>query len=105
MLKYRASAILLFLPGAVQAASDDAWKAFARTVEQKCLAAAADMVEAPRVVVDPFGSESYGLAIVTGRAKGATTEISHICVMDKRNEAVELGGELSPEKVRVTAGD
>ncbi|WP_105381822.1 hypothetical protein [Neorhizobium alkalisoli] len=87
---------------AAHASSDDAWKEFARDVEQKCLAAAKGMIEAPKVVVDPFGSEKFGLAIVTGKAKGAKVQISHICVMDKQTKAVELGSELGPDVLKVT---
>jgi hypothetical protein len=84
-----------------QAASDDAWKEFAREVEEKCLAAAKGMIEAPKAVVDRFGSEKFGLALVTGKAKGAKVQISHICVMDKQTKAVELGSELGPDMMKV----
>jgi hypothetical protein len=108
MLKFARTASLLaatILPGAgtAEASSDDAWAAFAQTVEAKCLAAAKDTLDAPRVVVDPFGSERYGLAIVTGKAKGTMTTVSHICVMDKQTEAAELGSELGAEQVVVPA--
>jgi hypothetical protein len=101
MLKYTASVIFLLLPSVGHAASDDAWKEFARTVEQKCLAAVAETIEAPQAVVDPFGSERFGLAVITGKAKGADANVSHICVMDKQSETVELGGELSAEQLSV----
>jgi hypothetical protein len=96
-------AALLFCTGAgaAQASSDDAWSAFAKEVEQKCLAAAKGTIEAPKAVVDPYGSEKFGLAIVTGKAKGAKVQSSHICVMDKKTKAVELGGELGPEVLKV----
>ncbi|MEH6689992.1 MAG: hypothetical protein V7774_02270 [Pseudorhizobium pelagicum] len=97
------AAALALCAGTAEASSDDAWAAFAQTVETKCLAAAKDMLDAPRAVVDPFGSESYGLAIVTGTAKGTTTEVSHICVMDKQTEAAELGSELGTDRVAVPA--
>lgn len=45
------------------------------------------------VVVDPFGSECFGLAIVTGRA-AIDGPASVICVLDKRSRAVEIGGAL-----------
>ncbi len=45
-------------------------------------------------VVDPFGSEHYGLALVTGRPKGANGFVTHICVYDKQSKAVEIGSEL-----------
>ncbi len=42
-----------------------------------------------------FGSESYGLALLTGPAKGAEEKtISAICVYDKHDKTVEIGGEL-----------
>jgi hypothetical protein len=77
-----------------------AWEEFRREVEQKCLEAAKS-IESARVMVDPFGSESYGLAIVTGKAKGGKAPISQICVMNKRTKAIEIGGELSLEQVKV----
>ncbi|MFN7103731.1 MAG: hypothetical protein ACK4N1_14035 [Pseudorhizobium sp.] len=97
------AAALALGAGTAEASSDDAWAAFAQTVEAKCLAAARDMLDAPRAEVDPFGSERYGLAIVTGTAKGTTTTVSHICVMDKQTEAAELGSELSADRVVVPA--
>ncbi|HEV7434393.1 MAG TPA: hypothetical protein VGO22_05935 [Pseudorhizobium sp.] len=100
-----ATLTLLAVAGSASAASDEAWAQFARTVEEKCLAAAADMIETPRVLVDPFGSERFGLAVVTGKAKGADATISHICVMDKQSQTVELGSELSADQLRVAAGD
>ena len=75
-------------------ASDDAWEQFRADVEAACLAAAAPLFESAAARVDPFGSESYGLALVTGKAKGADTEIAAICVYDKQTKAVEIGGEL-----------
>lgn len=106
MLKYKTAAALLFFScGSVQASSEEAWEAFARTVEEKCLAAAADTIEAPTAVVDPYGSESFGLAVVTGKAKGADATISRICVMNKQSETVELGSELSGDPLAVKNGE
>ena len=83
------------LPAA--ASSDDAWETFRKEVATACLTAAAPLFEAPVVRVDPFGSESYGLALVAGKAKGADAEIAAICVFDKATKAVEIGGELPAE--------
>jgi hypothetical protein len=48
--------------------------------------------------VDPFGPEHYGLALVSGPARGAEdTAIRAICVYDKATKAVEIGGELPGE--------
>ena len=100
-------ACIVFLAAAstADASSDDAWKEFAASVEQRCLAAVGDKLDVPEAVVDPFGSERFGLAIVTGKSKGSDTMVSYICVMDKQSETVELGSELSAEQLRVTTGE
>lgn len=90
---------LIALPAA--ASSDSAWQEFAADVQAKCLDASKDMIVDAKAVVDPTGSESYGLAILTGKAKGTATTISHICVYDKKTKAVELGSELSGDTVKV----
>ena len=95
----------LALPAA--ASSDDAWKEFVADVQTACLGAAKDMIEDAKVVVDPVGSENYGLAILTGKAKltgksgGADATVSHICVYDKKTKAVELGSELAGDTLKV----
>ncbi|QCI98426.1 hypothetical protein [Agrobacterium larrymoorei] len=83
------------------ASSDSAWEEFVADVQAKCLSAAAPLIDDAKAVVDPTGSENYGLAILTGKAKGADTTISHICVYDKKTKAVELGSELSADSVKV----
>lgn len=99
-----APALLLLLVAAVPAlaSSDDAWQEFAKEVGDKCLEAAAPMLEGARVAVDPFGSERFGLAVLSGKAKGADVTVSYVCVMDKQSRAVELGSELSAETLAVT---
>ncbi|NTC85418.1 hypothetical protein G6M81_22510 [Agrobacterium tumefaciens] len=89
----------LALPAA--ASSDDAWKEFVADVQTACLGAGKDMIEDAKVVVDPVGSENYGLAVLTGKAKGADATISHICVYDKKTKAVELGSELASDTLKV----
>lgn len=83
------------------ASSDDAWKEFVADVQTACLAGARDMIEDAKAVVDPVGSENYGLAILTGKAKGADATVSHICVYDKKTKAVELGSELAGDTLKV----
>jgi hypothetical protein len=78
------------------ASSPDAWEAFRQEVAAACIAAAAPLVENAAADVDPFGSQSYGLALVHGKAKGGDSEIRAICVFDKETKAVEIGGELPP---------
>ena len=85
------------------ASSDDAWAAFAKQVGTACVKAAQGQIDKPKAVVDPFGSQSYGLALVTGKAKGAKATISLICVFDKQKKTAEIGSELSADQVTVKA--
>ncbi|MET0436704.1 MAG: hypothetical protein ABW043_04355 [Devosia sp.] len=84
-------ALLPTLPA--MAASGDAWAEFAQEVEQGCLGATEGMLEKATAIVDPFGSEAYGLAIVSGEV-GDGQQASILCVFDKQSKAVQIGGEL-----------
>ncbi|WP_296100798.1 hypothetical protein [uncultured Agrobacterium sp.] len=102
-MKRQALVLILasFVALPVAASSDGAWEEFVADVQAKCLDAGARLMDDPKAVVDPTGSENYGLAILTGKAKGADATISHICVYDKKTKAVELGSELSADSVKV----
>ncbi|MGE6782257.1 hypothetical protein ACQKGL_07020 [Ensifer adhaerens] len=93
------AAVALFASNAV-ASSGDAWESFRAEVSQKCLAAASSLEKAS-TVVDPFGSESFGLALVIGTPKGSEAAVTQICVFDKQKKTVELGGELTPDTVNI----
>lgn len=88
------------LPAA--ASSDDAWAEFAEKVRTGCLAAAEPMLEDAAAVIDPFGSESFGLAVLTGKARGGDATVSYICVMDKKDGSIEIGSELPSDMLSVT---
>lgn len=90
-------AFLLSPCASALASSDDAWVQFRADVEAACLEAAEPMFETAKANVDPVGSEHYGLALVTGKAKGAAAQIASICVYDKQTRAAEIGGELPLE--------
>lgn len=77
-----------------RASSDEAWSTFRADVEAACLKAADPLFSQAVARVDPFGSESYGLALMSGTAKGSDAGIAAICVYDKKTGAVEIGGEL-----------
>jgi hypothetical protein len=90
------TAMAITLLGALPAfaASNDAWAEFAAKVEESCATATDGILADPKVVVDPFGSEGYGLAIVAGTvATGQPAAI--VCVFDKQTETVQVGGELN----------
>lgn len=86
-------AITAAMLGTAQATTYAAWAAFAAEVETACLAATEGVFTEPTATVDPFGSESYGLAIISGSfPSGGAGSI--VCVFDKETKAVEIGGEL-----------
>ena len=94
MLKFVAvAAFAVVTTGAALASSDDAWAEFAAEVEQGCIAATGDFITDAVASVDPYGSENYGLAIVSGENPAGTTS-SIICVFNKQTKAIEIGGEL-----------
>ena len=98
-MKIFAAAALLLVSAPAFAAAPDAWEAFRAEVEEACLKAAEPMFEEAAATIDPFGSESFGLALIHGKAKGAAaTNIRAICVFDKQKKTVEIGGELPEEE-------
>jgi len=88
-------------PGAAFAQSNGAADPFAGQVEQKCMDAAGGEFRRPQVVVDPSGTQSYGVAIIMGRSKELRGRAAVICVVDRKTGKVELGSPLSPDVVRV----
>jgi len=74
------------------ASSDDAWKEFQQDVKKACIRAASANMKVKAFKVDPFGSETYGYAIINGFEKGNKTEQRVVCVYDKKSKKVEISG-------------
>jgi len=70
------------------AASPKAWEEFRIDVERACLALAVSL-DRPNVIVNPFGTESYGVAMLIGAEKGGEVE-TYACVYEKRTKRAEL---------------
>jgi hypothetical protein len=89
------AAVALATAGYVAVASPpDAWAEFRQKVATKCITLAlAGDYEKARAEVDPFGTQTYGIALVSGSLKKGLGEASAICVMDKKTGTAELGGE------------
>lgn len=100
-IRFCTLAIVIGASGAARASSGDAWQEFATEVERKCKQAARASIEFPHAVVDPFGSEHFGIALVTGKPKGANGFVSYFCVYDKQTKEVELGSELEADDIRI----
>jgi hypothetical protein len=82
-----AVAVIGMVAGPALASSDEAWVRFRTDVGSACLA----LVTGPGAVtveVNPFGSESYGVAVVTVRSAGGRDRM--VCVYDKARKVAEL---------------
>ena len=86
---------------AAHASSDDAWSQFQTDVGKACVSASKGLIENGKALVDPFGSENFGLAVVSGKATGGEVTISAICVYDKKTRKAEIGGEISGDDLVV----
>jgi hypothetical protein len=78
------------------AASEEAWLAFRQDVSDKCLALATQAMSEVEIRVDPFGTETHGVALITGLEDGASAPTSRICIMSKVGGLAELGNPLPP---------
>lgn len=87
-----ASALLISMSIApiVRAASPDAWKEFKQKVEKACLDASKGVVKVERIQVDPYGSESYGFAVVFGTEVGSAAKRLIACAYDKTSDEAEI---------------
>lgn len=84
--------VLSILAGPVLASSGDAWDQFRADVGAACLA----LVQGPgtaTVEVNPFGSDSYGVAVVTLLSGSGRDRM--ICVYDKASKTAELSAPFS----------
>ncbi len=89
------SALLLATAPAL-ASSEDAWNEFRAKLLKSCEKAVAGRLQKAQIAVDPFGSDSYGVAIARGVSTDAKAPRVIVCVFDKRSEKIETSGEFEP---------
>ncbi|MFC3571244.1 hypothetical protein [Paracoccus sp. TOH] len=76
------------------ASSEDAWEQFRQDVETACSALAPETGETA-IEVNPFGSESYGAALlITTLADGGVDR--YVCIYDKQAGSAELTAPFTP---------
>lgn len=94
----RQALLLAALLGATPAvvSSPEAWEEFRADVRKACEKAVSGSLRKPTIQVDPFGSESFGIAIAKGQSKYSKDRLAIVCVYNKRTKAVETSGELAP---------
>jgi hypothetical protein len=76
------------------ASSEDAWKEFRANVQKGCETAVGDRLVKPTYTVDPFGTDSYGVAIARGPSKYDKAPHVIVCVFDKKTLKTEATEEL-----------
>ena len=77
------------------ASSGDSWQAMRDKLRTGCLSEAAAMgLGRIEISADPFGSQSYGIAVLTKRGGDRRRNLAYVCVMDKKTGAFEIGGEV-----------
>ncbi len=89
----RLSVLLAVLALPAAADSPDAWNAFRAEVAAACTALVTTEGTVS-VEVNPFGSQSYGAAIVTVTADGDSDRM--ICIFDKETRKAELTAAFTP---------
>ena len=80
------------------ASSEDAWQEFRADVEAACTElAAATVPEGGETVIEvnPFGSESYGVALIVQTTSDEFAD-RYICVYDKQTKKAELSAPFTP---------
>lgn len=88
-------AIGLSLIAPAAASSGDAWQRMREKVRSGCLLKASAVGTGNvEILVDPFGTPSFGAAILIKRGTPKAQSIAWICIMDKKTGTFELGGEL-----------
>jgi len=84
--------------GGLIASSDDAWKEFRTNVTRACTKLAPPQLTNSTIVVDDYGSESYGIAILQGILRNAA--VTYVCIYDKQSQKAELVGEIDLKKAK-----
>lgn len=76
------------------ASSEDAWDQFRKDVHDACVALAPKDGETV-IEVNPFGSESYGVALIVHTINDDAAE-RYVCIYDKQSKKAEITGEFAP---------
>lgn len=83
--------------GIAHASSEDSWKAFRADLADACREKVPEGFTVEHMRVDPFGSESYGVAVVQGTSKPDDEAQTLVCVYDKRDKTAEMSGPVTEE--------
>ncbi len=87
-----------FSPAMLKGSSGEAWEEFRADVARACKKLAPPELKNPSIAVDEYGSESYGIAILTGTQDGA--HAAYVCVYHKQSRKAELSGPIDLKKAK-----
>ncbi len=86
----------LFLTAALQlvaapalASSEEEWLKFRENVSTACLALAGELAS-PEIEVNPFGSATYGVALITTAPTDGSAPETYACIYGKADGTAEL---------------
>ncbi|MEM9908545.1 MAG: hypothetical protein AAF921_26385, partial [Cyanobacteria bacterium P01_D01_bin.44] len=75
---------------ASKASSPNAWDAFRQDVQTEMELAVAERFQTYQIEIDPYGTESYGIAIATGQSATDGSQLLIVGVYDKRSQHLEI---------------
>jgi hypothetical protein len=88
-----ALAALAALAAPLSAATEEEWAAFRQEVARACIALVGEGVRVA-VEVNPFGSEHFGVALLTITTPAGRDRVA--CIVDKATGAAELTAPFAP---------
>lgn len=80
------------------ASTPDAWEEFRLNVKTSCEMEIKKSVDIDTLKIDPYGTESFGVAIATGKSKETKENVSAVCIFDKVSEKVQVTSEFESTK-------
>lgn len=83
----------IILSPLTKASSPDAWEEFRYNVSTACTIIAKETLSDIQLNVDPFGSESQGIAVVFGESHQTKAPMIYVCLYDKRSRQASLFAE------------
>lgn len=99
-LTFAAILLALSLPAVALASSDEAWEEFRAEVDTACRALIPDEGGEAVIEVNPFGSESYGAALIINTLPNGDGADRYVCIFDKKAKTAEITAPfLPPEPV------
>ena len=99
-------ALVVFAAESVLASSDDAWEEFRQDISTKMERAIAGTFASHELVIEPSGSESYGLAIASGVSAGNKQPLTVFGIYTKKTmklEIIEVPETMFEKKVASTS--